>query len=78
MQDACATVEQQFNILQKTVGDARKSAMEVLDIEQKRAIRQSENIQTHLEQRRDEITKILAHTNKLLKAEKSDVDFLQV
>lgn len=76
VQDVCATVEQQFTRLQKTVDEAKKSVMEVLDREQKQALRHSENIETHLEQRRREITKILAHTNRLLRA-KSDIDFLQ-
>uniref|UniRef100_A0A8C6TC48 B box-type domain-containing protein n=1 Tax=Neogobius melanostomus TaxID=47308 RepID=A0A8C6TC48_9GOBI len=74
--DVCATVEQQFTRLQKTMEEAKKSVMEVLDTEQKRTMRQSENIQTHLEQRRGEITKALAYTNKLLRA-KSDIEFLQ-
>ena len=57
--------------------EAQKLALEVLDREQKQAMRQSESIQAHVEQRKAEITKILAHTNKLLKT-KSDLDFLQV
>lgn len=75
VQDVCTTVEQQFTRLQKTVEEVKKSVMEVLDREQKQAMRQSESIQAHLEQRREEITKVLDHTNKLLRA-KSDIEFL--
>ncbi|XP_072299363.1 tripartite motif-containing protein 16-like isoform X2 [Eucyclogobius newberryi] len=76
VQDVSATVEQQFCRLQSTVDEAKKTAMEVLDREQSQALRQSENIQAHLEKRREEFSQVQAHTDKLLRA-KSNIDFLQ-
>lgn len=77
MQEVCADVEQQFARLQTAVNEARKGAVEVLEAEQRQALKQAEGIQAHLEQRRTELTKTLARLNKLSKS-KSDVDFLQV
>ncbi|XP_070779277.1 tripartite motif-containing protein 16-like [Enoplosus armatus] len=76
VQEVCAVVEQQFTRLQTTVEEARKGAAEVLQGEQRRALRQAESIQAHLEQRRAELMKTLAQMNKLSRS-KSDVDFLQ-
>lgn len=69
-------IEQQFSILQINVEEAKKAAIEVLDKEQKQALRQSESIEEHLQQRSIELTKILTNVNKLQRA-KSDIDFLQ-
>lgn len=76
VQEVCATVEEQFNNLQKAVEEARKGAMEVLEGERIQALKQAEGIQAHLDQRRAELMKTLAQLNKLSKC-KSDVDFLQ-
>lgn len=77
MQEVCVIVDEQFNKLQMTVEEARKGALEVLAGEKRRALKQAEGIQAHLEQRRTELVKTLAQMNKLSKC-KSDVDFLQV
>ena len=77
VQEVCVIVEQQFTRLQAAVEEARKGAAEVLEGEQRQALRQAEGIQAHLEQRRTELMKTLAQMNKLSK-NKSDVDFLQV
>ncbi|KAM9346648.1 tripartite motif-containing protein 16-like protein [Symphorus nematophorus] len=76
VQEVCVIVEQQFTRLQTAVEEAQKGAAEVLEGEQKQALRQAEGIQAHLEQRRTELMKTLAQMNKLSKS-KSDVDFLQ-
>lgn len=76
MQEVCFIVEQQFSRLQTTVEEAKKGVVEVLEGEQKKALKQAEGIKAHLEQRRAELMKTLAQMNKLSK-NKSDVDFLQ-
>ncbi|XP_010768036.1 tripartite motif-containing protein 16-like isoform X2 [Notothenia coriiceps] len=76
VQEVCVIVEQQFSRLQKTVEEARKGVKEVLEGEQRQALRQAEGIQAHLEQKRTELQKTLAQMNKLSRS-KSDVDFLQ-
>ncbi|KAK7939784.1 hypothetical protein WMY93_003110 [Mugilogobius chulae] len=76
VQDVCVTIGEQFSRLQSTVEEAKKTAMEVLEREQRQALRQSESIQAHLEKKREELTKVQEHTNKLLRA-KSNIDFLQ-
>ncbi|XP_070838105.1 tripartite motif-containing protein 16-like isoform X2 [Chaetodon trifascialis] len=76
VQEVCVIVEQQFARLQTAVEEARKGAVEVLEGEQRQALRQAEGIQAHLEQRRTELMKTLAQINKLSKS-KSDADFLQ-
>ncbi|KAG8006935.1 Tripartite motif-containing protein 16 [Nibea albiflora] len=76
VQDVCVIVEQQFARLHTTVEEARKGAVEVLEAEQRQALRQAEGIQAHLEQRRAELMKTLARMNKLSRS-KCDVDFLQ-
>ncbi|CAJ1075119.1 tripartite motif-containing protein 16-like [Xyrichtys novacula] len=76
VQEVCVVVEEQFNKLQMTVEEARKGALEVLEGEKRRALKQAEGIQAHLEQRSTELKKTLAQMNKLSKC-KSDVDFLQ-
>lgn len=77
MQEVCVTVEQQFARLQAAVDEARKGAAEMLEAEQRQALRQAEGIQAHLEQRRTELMKTLTQINKLSRS-KSEVDFLQV
>ncbi|CAL9693262.1 unnamed protein product [Knipowitschia caucasica] len=76
VQEASVAIEQQFSRLQSTVDEAKKNVMEILDREQRQALRQSENIQSHLEQRREELHRVQAQTNKLLRA-KSNMDLLQ-
>lgn len=76
MQEVCTIVEEQFARLQTTVEEARRGAVEVLEEERRRALKQADSIQAHLEQRRTELAKTLAQMNKL-STSKSDVDFLQ-
>ena len=77
VQEVCEFVEQQFASVQAAVKEARRVVMEVLEEEQRRALRQAEGIQAHLVQRRTELMKTLAQMNKMSRI-KSDVDFLQV
>ncbi|KAM4597954.1 tripartite motif-containing protein 16-like protein [Polymixia lowei] len=72
----CVVIEQQFARLQTAVEEARRGVSEVLEGEQRRAFRQAEGIQAHLEQRRAELQKILAQMDRLSR-NKTDVDFLQ-
>ncbi|XP_033827567.1 tripartite motif-containing protein 16-like [Periophthalmus magnuspinnatus] len=76
VQNVSAAFEQQFSRLHNTVEEAKRTAIEVLDREQRQALRQSDSIQAHVEQRREELTKLQAQTNKLLRA-KSNMEFLQ-
>ncbi|XP_028310940.1 tripartite motif-containing protein 16-like [Gouania willdenowi] len=76
VQELCSGVEEQFAMLQAVVEEARKGAVEVLEGEQKQALRQAAGIQAHLEQKRVELEKTDAQLNKLSTI-KSDVDFLQ-
>ncbi|GAA6218240.1 tripartite motif-containing protein 16-like [Lates japonicus] len=76
VQEICVLVEQQFSRMQITVEEARKGAMEMLEREQRQALRQADGIQAHLEQRRTKLMKTLTQMNKMSKI-MSDVDFLQ-
>uniref|UniRef100_A0AAQ5Y5A4 B30.2/SPRY domain-containing protein n=1 Tax=Amphiprion ocellaris TaxID=80972 RepID=A0AAQ5Y5A4_AMPOC len=67
VQEVCFIVEQQFSRLQTTVEEARKGVVEVLEGEQKKALKQAEGIKAHLEQRRAQLMKTLAQMNKLSK-----------
>lgn len=69
-------IEQQFGILQTFVEEARRGAVEVLEGEQRGALRQAEGIQAHMEQRRAELKKTLVQIERLSR-NKTDVDFLQ-
>lgn len=77
VQGICVLVDQQFARMQATVEEARRGAMEMLEGEQRQALRQAEGIQAHLEQRRAGLMKTVAQMNKLSRS-KSDLDFLQV
>ncbi|XP_041634355.1 tripartite motif-containing protein 16-like [Cheilinus undulatus] len=76
VQEVCITVEEQFQKLQITMEEARKGAVDLLEGEKRKALKQAEGIQVHLEQRRTELMKTLGQINKLSKC-KSDIDFLQ-
>ncbi|XP_060946628.1 E3 ubiquitin-protein ligase TRIM16-like [Limanda limanda] len=76
VQEVCEFVEQQFASVQAAVKEARRVVMEVLEEEQRGALRQADGIQAHLEQKRTKLMKTLAQMNKMSRI-KSDVDFLQ-
>lgn len=56
---------------------ARKGQWKCLKENKKQALRQTEGIQAHLEQKRAEVMRTLAEINKVSRR-KSDIDFLQV
>ncbi|XP_058509694.1 tripartite motif-containing protein 16-like [Solea solea] len=76
VQESRVLVEQQFARVQATVTEVMNGAMDVLEGEQRQALRQVDGIQAHLDQRSTELMKTLAHVNKMSRI-KSDVDFLQ-
>lgn len=70
-------IESQFEELQAMVERAKREVTEILEGEEKQALRQAEGIKDHLEQRCTELKKTQAQIEKLSK-NKNDVDFLQV
>lgn len=77
MAEVCGVIVEQFARLQASVEEARRGAVEVMEGEQRQALRQADGIQAHLEQRRAALKKTLAQMDKLYRT-KPDVDFLQV
>ncbi|TKS89347.1 Tripartite motif-containing protein 16 [Collichthys lucidus] len=71
-----AVIESQFEELQAVVERAKREVTEILEGEEKQALRQAEGIRVHLEQRCTELKKTQAQMEKLSK-NKNDVDFLQ-
>ncbi|XP_074519524.1 tripartite motif-containing protein 16 [Halichoeres trimaculatus] len=74
--DVRAVIESQFEELQAMVERAKREVTEILEGEEKQALRQAEGIKDHLEQRCTELKKTQAQMEKLSK-NKNDVDFLQ-
>lgn len=70
-------IESQFEELQAVVERAKRELTEILEGEEKQALRQAEGIRVHLEQRCTELKKTQAQMEKLSR-NKNDVDFLQV
>lgn len=77
MTEVRAVIESQFEELQTVVERAKREVTEILEGEEKQALRQAEGIRVHLEQRCTELKKTQAQMEKLSK-NKNDVDFLQV
>ncbi|XP_047466079.1 tripartite motif-containing protein 16 [Mugil cephalus] len=71
-----AVIEEQFVELQALVEKAKREVTEILEAEEKQALRQAEGIRVHLEQRCTELKKTQTQVEKLSK-NKNDVDFLQ-
>ncbi|KAK9530860.1 hypothetical protein VZT92_012336 [Zoarces viviparus] len=69
-------IESQFEELQAVVERAKREVTEILEGEEKQALRQAEGIRVHLEQRCTELKKTQGQMEKLSK-NKNDVDFLQ-
>lgn len=69
-------IESQFQELQAMVERAKREVTEILEAEEKQALKQAEGIRVHLEQRCTELKKTQAQVEKLSK-NKNDVDFLQ-
>lgn len=77
MTEVRAEIESQFEELQAVVERAKREVTEILEGEEKQALRQAEGIRVHLEQRCSELKKTQGQMEKLSK-HKNDVDFLQV
>ncbi|KAM3859917.1 tripartite motif-containing protein 16 [Diretmus argenteus] len=74
--DVRGVIESQFAELQAVVERAKREVTEILEGEEKQALRQAEGIRVHLEQRCAELKKTQTQMEKLSK-NKTDVDFLQ-
>lgn len=70
-------IETHFDELLAAVERVKREVMEILEGEEKQALKQAEGIRVHLEQRCIELKKTQAQMEKLSK-NKNDVDFLQV
>lgn len=70
-------IESQFDELLAAVERVKREVMEILEGEEKQALKQAEGIRVHLEQRCTELKKTQTQVEKLSK-NKNDVDFLQV
>lgn len=77
MTEVREVIESQFQELQAMVERAKREVTEILEAEEKQALKQAEGIRVHLEQRCTELKKTQAQVEKLSK-NKNDVDFLQV
>ncbi|KAK2876062.1 hypothetical protein Q8A67_020158 [Cirrhinus molitorella] len=69
-------IEEQFNILLAAVEQAKKEVSEILEVEERQALKQAEGIRVHLEQRCTELKKTQGQVEKITK-NKNDIDFLQ-
>ncbi|XP_056222827.1 tripartite motif-containing protein 16 isoform X3 [Seriola aureovittata] len=74
--DVRAVINSQFEELQAVMERAKREVTEILEGEEKQALRQAEGIRVHLEQRCTELKKTQAQMEKLSR-NKNDVDFLQ-
>ena len=70
-------IEQQFSALQAAVERAQREVTEMLEGEERQALRQVEGIRVHLEQRCTELKRTQTQVEKLSRNQ-NDVDFLQV
>ncbi|XP_073684061.1 tripartite motif-containing protein 16-like [Garra rufa] len=70
-------IEEQFNILLAAVEQAKREVSEILEVEERQALKQAEGIRVHLEQRCTELKKTQSQVEKITK-NKNDIDFLQV
>ncbi|XP_019965539.2 tripartite motif-containing protein 16 [Paralichthys olivaceus] len=69
-------IQSQFEELQAVMERAKREVTEILEGEEKQALKQAEGIRVHLEQRCTELKKTQAQMEKISK-NKNDVDFLQ-
>lgn len=70
-------IEEQFDTLLSAVEQVKKEVSEILEAEERQALRQAEGIRVHLEQRCTELKKTQNRVEKITK-NKHDIDFLQV
>ncbi|XP_030645825.1 tripartite motif-containing protein 16 [Chanos chanos] len=74
--DVRAVIEKQFSELQAAMENARKEALDVLEVEHRQALSQAEGIRAHLERKITELKKILTQVERL-SVTKNDMDFIQ-
>lgn len=74
--DVRGVIEEQFSALQAAVEQAQREVTEMLEGEERQALRQVEGIRVHLEQRCADLKKTQAQVEKISR-NKNDVDFLQ-
>lgn len=77
MKDVRGVIEEQFDTLMLAVEQVKKEVNEVLEAEERQALKQAEGIRVHLEQRCTELKKTQGRVEKITK-NKNDIDFLQV
>lgn len=77
MKEVQVVIEEQFSLLLAAVEQAKKDVSEILEVEERQALRQAEGIKVHLEQRCVELKKTQTQIEKITK-NKSDIGFLQV
>ncbi|XP_030630717.1 tripartite motif-containing protein 16 [Chanos chanos] len=71
-----SVIEEQFTKLQAAVETVKREVTEILEGEERQALRQAEGIRSHLEQRCTDLKKIQVQMERISK-NKNDVDFLQ-
>lgn len=74
--DVRAVIESRFEQLQAAVEKAKREVTEILEGEEKQALKQAEGIRVHLEQRCSDLKKTQMAVERLNR-NKNDVDFLQ-
>ncbi|NP_001315091.1 tripartite motif-containing protein 16 [Danio rerio] len=76
VQEVRAVMEEQFSILQAAVEQVKRDVCELLEAEERQALRQADGIRVHLEQRCAELKKTQSRVQKISK-NKHDIHFLQ-
>ncbi|XP_067285876.1 tripartite motif-containing protein 16 [Pseudorasbora parva] len=76
VKDVRGVIVEQFDVLLAAVEQVKKEVNEILDAEERQALRQAEGIRVHLEQRCIELKKTQGRVEKITK-NKNDIDFLQ-
>ncbi|KAK7135100.1 hypothetical protein R3I93_018264 [Phoxinus phoxinus] len=76
VKDVRGVIEEQFETLMLAVEQVKKEVKEILEAEERQALKQAEGIRVHLEQRCSELKKTQGRVEKITK-NKNDIDFLQ-
>ncbi|XP_076154186.1 tripartite motif-containing protein 16 [Alosa pseudoharengus] len=76
VKDVRSVIEEQFSALQAAVERAQREVTEMVEGEERQALRQVEGIRVHLEQRCTDLKKTQTQVEKISR-NKNDVDFLQ-
>ncbi|TRY92430.1 hypothetical protein DNTS_028998 [Danionella cerebrum] len=76
VQEVRGVIEAQFGVLLSSVEQVQKEVNEILEMEERQALRQADGIRIHLQQRCSELKKTHTHLEKITR-NKNDIDFLQ-